>query len=826
MLRSRYLLINPSRHFASLEKARNLALPGEYELSAAYISRRRREFAYAREQLEAADSLLPERNFTSRARLLREQGDWFRQRGKPDSALVYLDQAIAAYERVFPKIHPNLAYCFLSRGLCLRQSGRYEDAISSLEESILRARQSLGEDHIELAKAYGQLGNCWFFLRDYAQALAYQQKALFLFQKHLGDEHRMVAQTHNDLALNYSNLDQGTAAIDHYQKALEIYRKQYPENHRSILRTLINMGIGYQINGQHLIAEGLYRKVLQARLKQENPIPQAVSRAYTNLGRSLFRQDRFEEAIEAFRAALQYGRKSWGEWHPQLCYLPNNLAECWMGLGNNDSALQAVQNAIRHQLPKQLTPLEILPPLMEVARPDMLLNSLRFRARILKETQLEESLNTWLLAISLQDSLQIYFETEHTRLNLNRDAQLAYEAALELIWKLNNEEQHSHWIGKAFELIEKSKSPVLRAALNEKEARDLIPPGFQQRDRLLREEMSDIKKQLFDLKLAGAKQKNEILELEASWLDKRRQRDSLIQVIKQEFPAWHAIRYGQEFVSVKSIQQKLSAKDLTILEYFWGEESRFLMLLTGDQMRFVKLDIPNEEEKELQTFLSSLRDRNLSVEGGKEARNTLRTASRKWHQLLIGPVKDLLAEADSSWLIIPDGPLSYLPFDVLLEDDRAANSYYDFPWLGKRVAIFYNHSLQIWDEETHSFSGKGLAAFAPSYGQGDYLAVRDAVPLSQTDRSEIAPLFYNQKEAVDISEIWRGNLYKGTEATEYSFRQIAPENRSCIWPCMPGLKTGIPYIPVYCSQNQRQVQGRMDFCIPMKSTIRHFRPNW
>jgi CHAT domain-containing protein len=119
-------------------------------------------------------------------------------------------------------------------------------------------------------------------------------------------------------------------------------------------------------------------------------------------------------------------------------------------------------------------------------------------------------------------------------------------------------------------------------------------------------------------------------------------------------------------------------------------------------------------------------------------------------------------------IIIPDGKLSYIPFDALLEElpDTSKTVRFDqLQYLIKNFSINYSNSSNLLFK--HNSPNKKLknkvVAFAPEY---------------HSDSIEIANQFYTlsplpgvQKEVDIISETVKTKLFKGKEASEVNFRK-------------------------------------------------------
>ena len=113
-------------------------------------------------------------------------------------------------------------------------------------------------------------------------------------------------------------------------------------------------------------------------------------------------------------------------------------------------------------------------------------------------------------------------------------------------------------------------------------------------------------------------------------------------------------------------------------------------------------------------------------------------------------------------LVIPDGPLSHLPFEALITEMPDVNSSAEtdlstLKYLLHKYPVSYQYAakLRSISQTKNSHKGISFAAFAPAY-------------------SGVFPhLSFNQMEGSKIAELMNGTVYKGESATESHFKQFA-----------------------------------------------------
>ncbi len=135
------------------------------------------------------------------------------------------------------------------------------------------------------------------------------------------------------------------------------------------------------------------------------------------------------------------------------------------------------------------------------------------------------------------------------------------------------------------------------------------------------------------------------------------------------------------------------------------------------------------------------------------------------YQKTIAPLRTL-TPLPETLIVVPDGMLSYLPFEALLCELPAHFQYFKtHHYLLRDFQISYaNSATQL--TELLATSGKRapqqLLAMAPSF---------------EDRRYQLNPLTHNQPEASAVARLMRGELRIGNRATVQAFEQLAPRYR-------------------------------------------------
>ncbi|MEM6806248.1 MAG: CHAT domain-containing protein, partial [Bacteroidota bacterium] len=130
-----------------------------------------------------------------------------------------------------------------------------------------------------------------------------------------------------------------------------------------------------------------------------------------------------------------------------------------------------------------------------------------------------------------------------------------------------------------------------------------------------------------------------------------------------------------------------------------------------------------------------------------------------------------------SLLIIPDGLLAYLPFEVLLEKEASQPySYKSFPYLLRKYAITYEYSASTLCEaiESNRSAEYSYAGFAPEYrGDDSFLPAGIQKVRKSMPNISLTKLRFNQEEVQQVAKLMQGTSVLGGAATEYRFKRDA-----------------------------------------------------
>lgn len=629
--------------------------------------------------------------------LAREPGDrWWEARQLTGAGIGYT--ALGLYPQALEVLHQALA---LQQELGLRREagqtlealstvhrelGQYPTALAVLEQFLtvtqeIRDRRWEGHARTRIGATYTQLGQP-------AKALEAHQQGLTLAREVKDQQHE--GESLLQLGGAYQALGQLEPAREFYQHALALYRTL--GDRRGEAPTLIQLGAVYRALGQlDRALEPLQQALtivreLGNRWEERN--------ALAHLGTVYAQRGQLDAALDAYQQALLIAQDA-GDRRLEGVALAG-LGAVYAQRGQHARALETYQHA--------------LPLHQATADQEGLGRSSAGIARAL--TQLGRSadaLTYYDSAIQTIESLRDHIRGAVLRRDFLTDKLQLYREVVTLLLTLPPEVAPPASAEKAFHYAQHGKARTLLEQLAE--ARAGVRKGIAPR---LRAQEHDLYNQL----LAAHQRLREPwpVDQRTTWqkqyTELTRQFTALQQQLYTEAPLYAALHYPQP-LTVDQVKDVLLRDGEVLLEYCWGTDGLYLFVIDRTHsLRVIPLpEVPNEQEltARISQWLEPFRDVDSSMdqrtrEDGLQHVDW-RLAHTFYQQLVHPAVRDL--PAGTTLLIIPDGVLHSLPFELLVThlspgpggQSPAAARHRDATYLVSRHPIVYAPAVSVLDPE-------------------------------------------------------------------------------------------------------------------------------
>ncbi len=197
------------------------------------------------------------------------------------------------------------------------------------------------------------------------------------------------------------------------------------------------------------------------------------------------------------------------------------------------------------------------------------------------------------------------------------------------------------------------------------------------------------------------------------------------------------------------IREEVLYPEETLIEYFQADEALYVLIADKKNTHFLRLQTHNLTEN-IKALHSALRNKGDDVS----------QASHKVYQQVFGPLEPYLK--GDKLVIIPDGPLAYIPFDqfVMAEPDRKRPTYLMEAYQIRRL-LSGSTAYQFKGVQREVGIRYGITAMAP-YFTGEAGSVHAP--------EEFGPLPGAQKEIDGLDQLFQGTFLRGAAATEAAFK--------------------------------------------------------
>jgi CHAT domain-containing protein/tetratricopeptide (TPR) repeat protein len=207
-----------------------------------------------------------------------------------------------------------------------RVLGRFADARPLLERSLAIAKAS-GDDHLDVALVLDNLAQLYDDQGRYAEAELLYKRSVRILEQARGADDALLATALNNLAGVYIRQERVAEAETFIKRSLEIREKKLDPRHPAMGTSLNNLGEVRRAQGRDAEAEALLKRGLEIReaaLGADHPV---VGDSLGNLAALYFDLERYDEAEALNRRALSVREAKLGKDHPRVGLSAHNLAQ-------------------------------------------------------------------------------------------------------------------------------------------------------------------------------------------------------------------------------------------------------------------------------------------------------------------------------------------------------------------------------------------------------------------------------------------------------------------------------------------------------------------
>src|SRR5262245_35000947 len=570
-------------------------------------------------------------------------------------------RALAIREGALGPNHPEVAGTLNSLALLYVMRGRYTEAEPLYRRALTIDEMALGPEHPNMVSRFNNLADLYRVEGRFAEAEPLYKRALVVAERALGPKHHHVGSVLNNVAWVYSVQRRSAEADPLYTRALAIAEQALGPDHQEIGTHLHNLAALYRTQGRLAEAEPLLERALAIGEKVAPDHPH-VAKALNNLAELYRVQGRHADAEALYKRAVFIGEKVLGRHHPDVGNYLGNLGGLRVSQEDWSDAVTllklATDIAIRGTRRASDTQSRTGQIASEARRPrDKLSLLVKAAARLAGEAYREP------------DLAAAMFETAQWALSSTAADSLSQMAARQA-----------------------TGDSALAGIVRERQ--DLVGE-WQARDKLLVAAIA----QSPDRRNAVGEQAlhDRIANIDARIIE-------IDKALARDFPEYSALA-SPEPISIVDVQAALHANEALVLfldtvEWKPTPEETFLWVINKTSARWLRIELGTKALSERVAALRCGLDQAAWSDDGARCARLLNssgidssgalpfdlTRAHELYTALFAPVEDLIK--DKHLLVVPSGPLTSLPFQVLVtEKPTIAGGYADAAWLARRHAI-------------------------------------------------------------------------------------------------------------------------------------------
>lgn len=674
-----------------------------------------------------------------------------------------LKQGINIMEEIGSSAEQDKIFLLQTLGALYHAKGQFDKMLECNEKGLQNSLRLVGENDLLTAFAYQNVGLSYANLDEPQKSIAYHEKSITIRKNLLGQHHPILIDNYNGISHNYIKISNGELALSAAQKSYEISKIHFSDLHESSLRALSNMIASYNIMGNTVMARELIDKSIELTIKLYGRNHKLTALAYHQFGDIYRFGGEPLNAIPYYEKSIEILLKL-GQVTSQLSSVYQALTWTYYYSGDYSIGLESANMGLKTSIAHDINFNKMgWPRLDNYLSYSTLHSAIQAKTFILymlankyperKVEYFESALNGSKLMDSLMIDQQKKISINEDRLRFASDSHEAIHGALYVLWTLFEETGDTKFHSDIFYFNERSKSNILFARAISEKARKFagLPEYILKKEKDLQDSIMNAKNAFLS---SLENQSDSLQQLSKSKLFKKeREYHELQMSIKEQYPNYYEIKYAQTPVQVSEVQDFVSRQSRTVLvEYFVNAGSIFISVISSDTIASYSIDF--DQRNSMTNRVIEFRESLINVDDSLFQKHT-----KELYSLLFQPINELIKTINpQSIIIIPDGALNYLPFELLSSDEGR--------YIMEDFNFYYAPSASILLNKKRQNSGRNLISYAPKFSPSG--SSQDNV------RENISALPGALDEVLNLSEIFNNKSVLNNAATESSFYQEAP----------------------------------------------------
>ncbi len=698
--------------------------------------------------------------------------------GKFKESFLWLNKGLEMDRAHFGETSKQYAEALMVQSVMFNYQGDYYKSAQGLE-SALQIQQNLnsGENIQHLAPIYGNLAVTYFYLGDLDEAERYSLKTLAAYRSILEGEH-------NQFGMIYLHLGDINVNRNQPEEAMEWYRKADLVADTNDINLQIGLRYGWGLSlhnlGRYAEADSIYKVLRKSSEEFYGAEHSNVAVYYENFANNLLALDSVEASLRALDKVAAINRALFPPGHITEARILALKANVYWTARFYEKAIETSEAGLQifEGKPDAL--------LMEHHNIYYTLHHSRARSFLQKSGQdplkaVQASLVSYRALEAISDRILREERSMDARQRTLSNRGNLYEEMLQALHQL------SRWTvpqnEEMWRIVEKSKAMILLDGIRKVQMPmvELVLDSIQRTTAAY----NFYQKKIFDaMQQPGTADEDAVIQWQSAAFDLETRRRLIWKVFREENPVLSDnFEPGKNIRSLQYVQDTLLQSDQALLEYFVGDSSIFLFVVKPDTflVEEIPYNFPLEDcieglRKGLYGYYAAGKEERSDPDLQKNSRKLYLENAQFLYEKLFAPVAQFLPE---KVIIVPDGPLGYIPFDALL--DRMPENEIDFksyPYLLKKYQFSYVYSatlLREMREKKHRQEPRNsLLGFAPFLSSDTTNLKKERQTVLQKG---FDPLPYSKIELELARQKMGGDIVTGSNALLSRFLAVAGQYR-------------------------------------------------
>lgn len=618
--------------------------------------------------------------------------------------------------------YSNMGRAYANMGDFQRSRLYYFRSLELSETLKKRNKSSIANAYVGIAFAYHRGEN------DLEKAIEYYQKALNIRKTIKNPNHYSIGNEYNNLALCYTEIKNFEKAGEYYNKAHEVYdgNNSFPWSFH------INKAFFFNMKDDYEKAKTLLVDQIGKRRNQKNKNVRTISK------------------------------------------LELALYDSYLGLGQKKQAFQILtdlkERLGQDEISKSYN-LELL-HLSALGKEAFFLMDNYEILGLTKQEGLRKALENFQQLIKEAERLRMDYKAISSKKHFMDKYHIYFEGGLKAAYELFNLTKEQSFMEEAFELLERSKIGLMResfASSNAKIIAGISREWLDKEEELLSEITFFDEKLNAELIAKGQGDSLMIVELSKKLNLKKLAFYNFKELTEKKYPKYFQLKFSDAIIPLTQVQSEILKNNLSILEYFVGEENIFVFVLNKEAVQFYRIKKNNELEQWVNSIVA------CQTKSGILNSKQYTAPAYQLYEALVKPIKNSLKE---NVIIIPDGFLFKIPFESLITNQPAkARRFKTHAYLIKEHCISYYLStfMLFYNKERSSLSPSLSSLSLAPFVERDSFFTYINEDLKNETRTGFGRLQYSGEEIAYISELTKGDAYFGNMATEHLLKTKAAQ---------------------------------------------------